>query len=197
MKTTIINPPSTFPPYLHSRSLAVSHHRFLPLSLPPLAPSVHPTFYSPLSFPAPRCPPASCRATHYTPCVYSTVYSLGALQWVLCREGPARRRYAAYAARRGTETMEWLRHQQVPRCYLANEPPPPRLIRFLTNSKKIRRSKRATNTHKHGRSSYLSVGTGGDVQTLLEAEPLRSKDRGLHTYNIDIYYENVIIHLIQ
>ena len=66
---------------------------------------------------------------------------------------------------------------------------------FLTNSKKIRRSKRATNTHKHGRSSYLSVGTGGDVQTLLEAEPLRSKDRGLFTYNIDIYrciYLNVI-----
>ena len=54
------------------------------------------------------------------------------------------------------------------------------------NSKKKRRSKRATNTHKHGRSSYLSVGTGGDVQTLLEAEPLRSKDRGLFTYNIDI-----------
>ena len=56
---------------------------------------------------------------------------------------------------------------------------------FLTNSKKIRRSKRATNTHKHGRKSYLSVGTGGDVQTLLKAEPLRSKDRGLFTYNID------------
>ena len=55
---------------------------------------------------------------------------------------------------------------------------------FLTNSKKIRRSKHATNTYKHGRSSYLSVGTGGDVQTLLEAEPLRSKDRGLFTYNI-------------
>ena len=30
------------------------------------------------------------------------------------------------------------------------------------------------------------MGTGGDVQTLLEAEPLRSKDRGLFTYNIDI-----------
>ena len=57
---------------------------------------------------------------------------------------------------------------------------------FLTNSKKIRRSKRATNTHKHGRKSYLSVGTGGDVQTLLKAEPLRSKDRGPFTYNIDV-----------
>ena len=32
MKNTIINPPSTFPPYLLSRSLAVSHPRFLPPS---------------------------------------------------------------------------------------------------------------------------------------------------------------------
>ena len=140
-----INPPSTFPPYLHSRSLAVSHHRFLnPSPLPPLAPFVPPTFYSPsplpcltsslppslrpllppslpssilpLSFPAPRCQPASCRATQYTPCVYS----VGEVHWVLCREGPARRRYAAG---RGTETMEWSRHQQVARCYLGNAPP--------------------------------------------------------------------------
>ena len=57
---------------------------------------------------------------------------------------------------------------------------------FLTNSKKIRRSKRATNTHKHGRRSYLSDDTRGDSQSLLEREPLRSKDRGLHTYNIDV-----------
>ena len=56
---------------------------------------------------------------------------------------------------------------------------------FLTNSKKIRRSKHATNTHKHGRGSYLSEGTRGDSQSLVEAEPLRSKDRGLFTYNID------------
>ena len=106
MKNTIINPPSTFPPYLHfhSRSLAVSHPRFLPPSLPPaLATSVRPTFYSPsplpcltsslppsippllppslppsilpLSFPAPRCPPASYRATQYTPCVYTVLVS--------------------------------------------------------------------------------------------------------------------------
>ena len=104
MKKTIINPPSTFPPCLHSRSLAVSHHRFLPPSLPPLVPSVPPTFYSPsplscltssslppslpplapsvhppsilpLSSPAPRCPPASCRATQYTPCVYTVLVS--------------------------------------------------------------------------------------------------------------------------
>ena len=71
MKKTIINPPSTFPPYLHSRSLAVSHHRFLPPSLPPLAPSVPPTFYSPSplpcltpslppSLPPPSLPPAPC-----------------------------------------------------------------------------------------------------------------------------------------
>ena len=100
MKNTIINPPSTFPPYLHSRSLAVSHYRFLPPSLapsvpptfyspsplpcltsslppslPPLAPSVPPPYILPLSFPAPRCPPASCRATQYTPCVYTVLVS--------------------------------------------------------------------------------------------------------------------------
>ena len=32
------------------------------------------------------------------------------------------------------------------------------------------------------------MGAGGDVQTLLEAEPLRSKDRGLFTYNIEYIY---------
>ena len=103
MKKTIINPLSTFPPYLHSRCLAVSHHRFLPPSLPPLAPSVPPTFYSPSPLPCltsslppslsplapsvpstfyspsllpcPRCPPASCRVTQYTPCVYTVLVS--------------------------------------------------------------------------------------------------------------------------
>ena len=56
---------------------------------------------------------------------------------------------------------------------------------FFTNSKKIRRSKHATNTHKHGRGSYLSDGTRGDSQSPVEAEPLRSKDRGFFSYNID------------
>ena len=96
MKKTIINPPSTFPPCLHSRSLAVSHHRFLPPSRPLFPPSLPPSILPrpfpvsqhrflppsrpllppslppsiiPLSFPAPRCPPASCRTTQYTPCV--------------------------------------------------------------------------------------------------------------------------------
>ena len=36
---------------------------------------------------------------------------------------------------------------------------------------------------KHGRRSYLSVGIGSDSQSLLEWEPLRSKDRGLLSYN--------------
>ena len=150
MKKTIINPPSAFPPYLHSRSLAVSHHRFLPPSrpcslrrshllfsiapslshiialppsLPPLAHSVPPTFYSPSILPCPSLPACllPCNSI-YTVCVYS----VGELHWVLCREGPVRRRYAA---RRGTETMEWSRHQQVARCYLGNAPP--RRIRFL------------------------------------------------------------------
>ena len=152
MKKTVINPPSTFPPYLHSRSLVVSHHRFLPHSLPPLAPSVPSTFYSPSPLPClisslpPSLPPAPCflRPSHLLfslspslplaarlpPAVQLNihrvcVYSVGELHWVLCREGPARRRYAA---RRDTETMEWSRHQQVARCYLGNAPP--RRIRF-------------------------------------------------------------------
>ena len=149
MKKTLINPPSTFPPYLHSRSLAVSHHRFLP-PLPPLAPSVPPTFYFPSPLPCltsslpPSLPPLALSvppklySPSLLPCpslpacllpcnsIYTVcVYSVGELYWVLCREGPARRRYAA---RRGTETMEWSRHQQVARCYVGNAPP--RRIRF-------------------------------------------------------------------
>ena len=134
MKKTIINPPSTFPPYLHSRSLAVSHHRFLPPFLPPLAPSVPPTFYSPsplpcltsslppsrpllppslppsilpLSFPAPRCPPASCRATQYTPCVYTvlvscTGYCVGRAQPGVTQPGVALKQW------RGRAISRWL-----------------------------------------------------------------------------------------
>ena len=110
MKKTIINPPSTFPPYLYSRSLAVSHHRFLPPSLP-LAPSVPPTFYSPSPLPCltsslpPSLPPLapSVPPTFYPPSllpcpslpacllpcnsIYTVcVYSVGELHWVLCRE---------------------------------------------------------------------------------------------------------------
>ena len=40
--------------------------------------------------------------------------------------------------------------------------------------------------HKHGRCSYLSDGIGGDSQSLLEPEPLRRKDRGIFSYNIDV-----------
>ena len=104
MKKTIINPPSTFPPYLHSCSLAVSHnrflppsrpllppslppsilprpfpvshHRFLPPSLPPLAPSVPPTFYSPSLLPCPSLPACilPCNSI-YTVCVYTVLVS--------------------------------------------------------------------------------------------------------------------------
>ena len=81
---------------------------------------------------------------------------------------------------RGAETMAWSRHQQLARCYLRRMHPTTNP--FLTNSKKIRRSKLATNTNKHGRRSYLSVGIGGDSQSLLERELLRSKDRGILSY---------------
>ena len=84
---------------------------------------------------------------------------------------------------RGAETMMWSRHHQVARGYLGNAPPP--RIRCLRIVKKIRRSKHATNTHKHGRGSYLSDGTRGDSQSPVEAEPLRSKDIDFFSYNIE------------
>ena len=64
---------------------------------------------------------------------------------------------------------------------------------FLTKSEKsddrhVQRIRR-----KHGRHSYLSVGVGGDSQSLLEREPTRSKDRGLLSYNIDIQCKGIIL----
>ena len=106
MKKTIINPPSTFPPYLHSRSLAPSLSHILPPalapsvpptfyspsplpcitsslppSIPPLAPSVPPTFYSPSLLPCPSLPACllPCNSI-YTVCVYS----VGELHWIVC-----------------------------------------------------------------------------------------------------------------
>ena len=140
--------PPLLPPSILPLSFPISHHRFIPPSLPPLAPSVPRTFYSPSLLPCltsslpPSLPPLapSIPPTFYSPSLHSCpslpacllpcnstvcVYSVGELHWVLCREGPARPRYAA---RRGTETMEWSRHQQVTRCYLGNAPP--RRIRF-------------------------------------------------------------------
>ena len=114
MKKTIINPPSTFPLYLHSRSLAISHHRFLPPSLHPsrplLPPSLPPSIL-PRPFPVshhrflpPSCPllpkflppsilPLSFPAPRCPPASCRAaqytpcVYSVGELHWVLCREG--------------------------------------------------------------------------------------------------------------
>ena len=84
---------------------------------------------------------------------------------------------------RGAETMAWSRHQQVARGYLGNAPPPRiRFLRIVTNPT----VEHATNTHKHGRGSYLSDGTRGDSLSPVEAEPLRSKDRGFFSYNIDM-----------
>ena len=56
---------------------------------------------------------------------------------------------------------------------------------FLTKSKKSDDRHMQRTRQKHGRRSYLSVGIGGDSQSLLEREPTRSKDRGLLPYNID------------
>ena len=111
-----ILPPSTFPslPCSHAPSLSrsippplISTLRSFPRAVhasfgPFLARSLHQP--SPLTLPLLPCPslPACllpCNSI-YTVCVYS----VGELHWVLCREGPARR---LYAARRGTETVEW------------------------------------------------------------------------------------------
>ena len=104
MKKTIINPPSTFPPYLHSLAPSLSHilppalapsvpptfyfpsplpciTSSLPPSIPPLAPSVPPTFYSPSLLPCPSLPAClvPCNSI-YTVCVYN----VGELHWILC-----------------------------------------------------------------------------------------------------------------
>ena len=62
----------------------------------------------------------------------------------------------------------------------------PRRIRFWRIVKKIRRSKHATNTHKHSWRYYLSDVISGDSQSHLKPEPLRSKDRALLSYNIEM-----------
>ena len=163
-------PPSlllSLPPSILPRPFPVSHHRFLP----PLAPSVPPTFYSPALLPCPSLPVC------LLPCnsIYNVcVYSVGELHWLLFREGQP---CVALRQWRGRAISRWLA------VTLATHPPP--RIRFLRIVKKIRRSKHATNTHKHGRGSYLSDGTHGDSRSPVEAEPLRSKDRGILTYNID------------
>ena len=59
---------------------------------------------------------------------------------------------------------------------------------FLTNSKKSD-GRNVLQTHIN---TYLSDGTRGDSGILVERDPLRSKDRGLFTYNIDITYINFI-----
>ena len=48
---------------------------------------------------------------------------------------------------------------------------------------------------KHDRRSYLSVGIGGDSQSLLEREPTRSKDRGLLSYNNIIVMDHTSNHV--
>ena len=135
MKKTIINPPSTFPPYLHSRSLAVlhhpfppylhpllppslppsilprpfpvSHHRFLPPSRPLLPPSL-PPYILPLSFPAPRCPPASCRATQYKPCVYTVLVSCTGYCVGRAQPGGVTQPGVALRQRSGRAISRWL-----------------------------------------------------------------------------------------
>ena len=63
----------------------------------------------------------------------------------------------------------------------ANAPTNP----FLINSKKSDNRHVQRTRPKHGRRSYLSEGIGCGSQSLLEWEPLRSKYRGLLSYNIE------------
>ena len=60
---------------------------------------------------------------------------------------------------------------------------------FLMNSK-TSDDRNVLQTHIN---TYFSDGTCGDSQSLVEREPLRSKDRGLLTYNIDIIKMKPII----
>ena len=172
-------PPSVPPPSILPRPFPVSHHRFLPPSHPLFPPSLPPSIL-PCSFPVPRCLLASCRASfpramdhwpsgQYTLCVYTVLASCTG--YCLGRASHAWRWDNGVAPSAGGSRLPWQRT--------------PTTNPFFTNSKKIRRSKHATNTHKHGRGSYLSDGTHGDSQSHVERQPLRSKDRGLFTYNID------------
>ena len=75
---------------------------------------------------------------------------------------------------RGAETMAWSRDQQVARGYLGNAPPP--RISFLRIVKK-----------SDGRNMLQTHINTVDAITfpMVLAEPLRSKDRALLSYNID------------
>ena len=161
--------PLSLPPSILPRPFPVSHHRFLPPSRPLFPPSLPPSIL-PRSFPTPRCLLASCRATQYTLCVYTvlascTGYCLGMASHAWRWDN------GVVAPSAGGSRLPWQRT--------------PTTNPFFTNSKQIRRSKHATNTHKHGRGSYLSDGTRGDSRSPVEAEPLRSKDKGFFSYNID------------
>ena len=86
-----------------------------------------------------------------------------------------------------TETIVYSRRKQVSfhwRTVTVSERAPT-TNPFLTKSKKSDDRHMQRIRHKHGRRSYLSVGVGGDSQSLLELGPIRSKCRGLLSYNID------------
>ena len=94
--------PLSLPPSILHRPFPVSHHRFLPPSLPPLVPCVPPTFYSPALLPCPSLP--ACRL----PCnsIYAVcVYSVGELHWLLFREGQP---CVALRQWRGRAISRWL-----------------------------------------------------------------------------------------
>ena len=165
MKKTIIYPPSTFLPYLHSRSLAVSHHCFLPPSHPLLPPSLPPSILPrpfpvshhrflppsrpllppslppsilPLSFPAPRCPPASCHATQYTPCVYTVLVSYTGYCVGSAQPGGVTQPGVALRQWSGRAISRWLA------VTLATHP---MTNPFLTNSKKKSDGRNVLQTH--------------------------------------------------
>ena len=88
---------------------------------------------------------------------------------------------------RGTETMVFSCQQQVWfhwRAVTFSERAPT-TNPFLTNSKKSDHRHIQRIRYKHGRHSYISVAVVRDSQSVLELEPVRSKDMGLLSYNID------------
>ena len=87
---------------------------------------------------------------------------------------------------RDTETMAYSYQQPVLFQWLAVtfSERAPTTNPFLTKSKKSNDRHVQRIRHKHGRRSYLSVGVGGDTQSLLYLEPILSKDSSLVSYNI-------------
>ena len=95
--------------------------------------------------------------------------------------------YRQYARKVGTSANSAIIRYYLPRLKLSIA-----LLSRKRGNERLVVKKKSDDRHvqrtrqKHGRCSYLSVGIGGDSQSLVEQEPMRSKARGLLSYNIEI-----------